>query len=99
MEKTDERGPDWMGLPVIATVARLLCRELTPRCPETHLAADMLQQPRIRREQPCRRFYAQLTAAVCRDSRERGRYACGPVNASNPLTISSSSLVMAVCRC
>jgi hypothetical protein len=24
-----ERGPDWMGLPVIATVARLLCRELT----------------------------------------------------------------------
>jgi len=29
MEKTVERGLDWAGLPVIATVARLLCRELT----------------------------------------------------------------------
>jgi len=29
MEKIVERGPDWAGLPVIATVARLLCRELT----------------------------------------------------------------------
>ena len=29
MEKGVQRGPDWMGLPVIATVARLLCRELT----------------------------------------------------------------------
>jgi hypothetical protein len=29
MEKTVERGLDWTGLPVIATVARLLCRELT----------------------------------------------------------------------
>ena len=24
-----ERGPDWAGLPVTATMARLLCRELT----------------------------------------------------------------------
>ena len=29
MENAVERGPDWAGLPVIATVARLLCRELT----------------------------------------------------------------------
>ncbi len=29
MEKDAERGLDWVGLPVIATVARLLCRELT----------------------------------------------------------------------
>ena len=29
MEKAVSRGPDWVGLPVIATVARLLCRELT----------------------------------------------------------------------
>jgi hypothetical protein len=29
MERAVERGPDWAGLPVIATVARLLCRELT----------------------------------------------------------------------
>lgn len=29
MEKTVERGLDWAGLPIIATVARLLCRELT----------------------------------------------------------------------
>ena len=29
MEKAVERGLDWAGLPVIATVARLLCRELT----------------------------------------------------------------------
>ena len=29
MEKAVERRPDWVGLPVIATVARLLCRELT----------------------------------------------------------------------
>jgi len=27
MEKAVEREPDWVGLPVIATVARLLCRE------------------------------------------------------------------------
>ncbi len=29
MENAVERGLDWAGLPVIATVARLLCRELT----------------------------------------------------------------------
>jgi hypothetical protein len=29
MEKVVGRGPNWAGLPVIATVARLLCRELT----------------------------------------------------------------------
>ena len=29
MENSVERGPDWVGIPVIATVARLLCRELT----------------------------------------------------------------------
>jgi hypothetical protein len=29
MENAVERGPDWAGMPVIATVARLLCRELT----------------------------------------------------------------------
>ena len=29
MEKVVERGLDWAGLPVIATLARLLCRELT----------------------------------------------------------------------
>jgi len=29
MEQDAERGWDWVGLPVIATVARLLCRELT----------------------------------------------------------------------
>ena len=29
MEKAVGRGLDWAGLPVIATVARLLCRELT----------------------------------------------------------------------
>ena len=28
MERSAERRPDWAGLPVIATVARLLCREL-----------------------------------------------------------------------
>jgi len=29
MERESERGVDWVHLPVIATVARLLCRELT----------------------------------------------------------------------
>ncbi len=29
MEKDADRGVDWAGLPVIATMARLLCRELT----------------------------------------------------------------------
>ena len=29
MGEDAERGFDWVGLPVIATVARLLCRELT----------------------------------------------------------------------
>ena len=29
MENAVERGPGWAGLPVIATVARLLCREVT----------------------------------------------------------------------
>lgn len=29
MKKAVERKLDWAGLPVIATVARLLCRELT----------------------------------------------------------------------
>jgi len=29
MEKPVDRGLDWAGLPLIATVARLLCRELT----------------------------------------------------------------------
>jgi hypothetical protein len=40
MESAIERGPDWAGLPVIATIARLLChtgrlrewtRTVTPR--------------------------------------------------------------------
>ena len=31
MERDVERGVDWVHLPVIATVARLLCRELTPQ--------------------------------------------------------------------
>jgi len=31
METDAERGLDWVALPVIATVARLLCRELTPQ--------------------------------------------------------------------
>jgi hypothetical protein len=29
MERDAERGVDWVHLPVIATVARLLCREVT----------------------------------------------------------------------
>jgi len=29
MATSKERGMDWAGLPVIATVARLSCRELT----------------------------------------------------------------------
>jgi hypothetical protein len=29
MERDAERGVDWVHLPVIVTVARLLCRELT----------------------------------------------------------------------
>ena len=29
MGEVVERGSDWAGLPLIATVARLLCRELT----------------------------------------------------------------------
>ena len=29
MEETVERAGNWLGLPLIATVARLLCRELT----------------------------------------------------------------------
>jgi hypothetical protein len=36
MEKAVERGLDWAGLPVIATVARLLC----------HAAAKARSQPR-----------------------------------------------------
>jgi len=31
MRKDAERGLDWAGLPVIATVARLLCREPMPQ--------------------------------------------------------------------
>ncbi len=27
MEKTVERGPDWVGMPIIATIAQLLCRD------------------------------------------------------------------------
>ena len=29
-------SPNWASLPFIATVARLLCRELTPCCPSIH---------------------------------------------------------------
>jgi hypothetical protein len=29
MRNGGEKGPNWAGLPVIATVARLLCREVT----------------------------------------------------------------------
>jgi putative transposase len=44
MEQTAERGLDWAGLPVIATVARLLCRELTLQNEYLRLENRMLKK-------------------------------------------------------
>ncbi len=44
MEKATERGLDWAGLPVIATVARLLCRELTLQNEYLRLANRILEE-------------------------------------------------------
>jgi transposase len=44
MEKAVERGLDWAGLPVIATVARLLCRELTLQNEYLRLENRMLKE-------------------------------------------------------
>ena len=44
MEKAVERRPDWAGLPVIATVARLLCRELTLQNEYLRLESRLLRE-------------------------------------------------------
>jgi len=38
-----DRGPDWAGLPMIATVARLLCQELTLQNEYLRLANRILE--------------------------------------------------------
>jgi hypothetical protein len=40
MENAVERGPEWAGLPIIATVARLLCHTGRIRTPFTGLHAE-----------------------------------------------------------
>ncbi len=44
MQKGSERGFEWAGLPVIATVARLLCRELTLQSEYVRLENRILKE-------------------------------------------------------
>jgi putative transposase len=69
MEKAVERGLDWTGLPVIATVARLLCRELTLQNEYLHLENRILKEKvpgRIRFTDEERRSLAEAALAMGR---------------------------------
>ncbi len=52
LERTAEREVDWIGLPMIATIVRLLCRELTLQSEYLRLENRMPQCPGTR---PCPR--------------------------------------------
>ena len=61
-----ERRLDWAGLPVIATVARLLCRELTPQNDCLRLENRILKEKvsgRIRFTDQERRPLMQMSSA------------------------------------
>jgi len=69
MENAVERGPDWTGLPVIATVARLLCRELTLQNEYLQLENRVLKEKvpgRIRFTDEERRSLAEAALAMGR---------------------------------
>jgi len=69
MEKAVEPGLDWAGLPVIATVARLLCRELTLQNEHLRLENRMLKEKvpgRIRFTDEERRSLAEAALAMGR---------------------------------
>ncbi|MBE9565654.1 MAG: transposase [Proteobacteria bacterium] len=69
MEKAVERGLDWAGLPVIATVARLLCRELTLQNEYLRLENRILKEKvpgRIRFTDEERRSLAETALAMVR---------------------------------
>ncbi len=69
MEKAVERGLDWAGLPVIATVARLLCRELTLQNEYLRLENRILKEKvpgRIRFTDEERRSLASAALAMGR---------------------------------
>ena len=69
MENAVGRGPDWAGLPVIATVARLLCRELTLQNEYLRLENRTLKEKvpgRIRFTDEERRSLAEAALAMGR---------------------------------
>ena len=69
MENAVERGLDWAGLPVIATVARLLCRELTLQNEYLRLENRILKEKvsgRIRFTDEERRSLAEAALAMGR---------------------------------
>jgi putative transposase len=69
MDDVVERGLDWAGLPVIATVARLLCRELTLQNEYLRLENRILKEKvpgRIRFTDEERRSLAEAALAMGR---------------------------------
>jgi putative transposase len=69
MEEAVERGVDWAGLPVIATVARLLCRELTLQNEHLRLESRILKEKvsgRIQFTDEERRSLAEAALAMGR---------------------------------
>jgi len=67
MKEAVERGLDWAGLPVIATVARLLCRELTLQNEYLRLENRILKEKvsgRIRFTDEERRSLAEAALAM-----------------------------------
>ena len=67
MEEAVGRGPDWAGLPVIATVARLLRRELTLQNEYPRLENRILKEKvsgRIRFTGEERRSLAEVALAM-----------------------------------
>jgi hypothetical protein len=69
MEKAVGRRLDWVGLPVIATVARLLCRDLTLQNEYLRLENRILEEKvsgRIRFTEEERRSLAEAAIAMGR---------------------------------
>ncbi len=67
MESAVRRGPDWARLPVIATAARLLCREFTLQNEYLRLENSILKEKvsgRIRFTDEERRSLAEAALAM-----------------------------------
>jgi hypothetical protein len=102
MERDAERGVDWVGLPVIATVARLLCRDLTLQNEYLRLENRILKEKvsgRIRFTDEERQSLAEAALAMGRSLMKEVVSIVKPETTSCPKTHLASRMLLGLsCR-